>query len=1008
MKKILIIFFSFIIPGVLVAQETFPVNGVADNNHVYDAFTNAIIFVDFQTKLDKATLLIKDGKIVGVGKDIKIPAGTVIHNLNGKFIYPSIIDIYSNYGVPEVKKERKVIPRPQIERESKGAFGWNEAVKPEINAVDLFSNDGKKSDELRKLGFGAVLTSQMDGIARGTGAVVLLGDESENKMIVSGKAAALYSFNKGSSNQDYPSSLMGSIALLRQTYLDARWYKSNSGKEEYNLSLDAFNKAQSIPQIFEVNDWQSLLRADKIGDEFGVQYIIKGGGDEYQRIDAIKNSNAKLIVPLDFPEAYDVEDPYDANLVSYTQLKNWELAPANPALLEKNSIDFVFTSFDLKKKTDYWKNLRDAVENGLSEKTALKSITYNPALFLGLQGQLGSLAEGKIANFIITSDGLFDKKNIIYENWVNGRPYQVNDVNVVNLNGNYNLSVGNKSYSFVIDGEINKPSGTIKINDTTKIKVKVSVSRKLVTLSFDLKDKNGVIRLSGNISQDPLELSGQGQAGNGEWINWNAKYISETSKKDIVEKKKEKQEMGDVIYPFEAFGKKEIPGNAKNVLIKNATIWTNEKEGVLKNADLYLKNGKIEAIGKDLKIEGSNFEVIDGTGKQVTSGIIDEHSHIAISNGVNENAQASTSEVRIGDVINSEDINIYRQLSGGVVASQLLHGSANPIGGQSGIIKLRWGKTPEEMKIKGADGFIKFALGENVKQSNWGSYNTVRFPQTRMGVEQVYVDAFTRAQEYGNEWEKYTSLSKADKLKTDKPRKDLELDALVEILNQQRFITCHSYEQSEINMLMKVAESFHFRINTFTHILEGYKVADKMKEHGAGGSTFSDWWAYKFEVNDAIPYNGAIMHDEGIIVAYNSDDAEMGRRLNQEAAKGVKYGGVSQEEALKFVTLNPAKLLHLDNRMGSIKTGKDADVVVWSGNPLSIYSKVEKTFVDGVKYFDWEEDIKMSEVINKERTRIIQKMISEKKSGTEVKKPAMEKEILYNCETMLNNYMENE
>ncbi|MEZ4980531.1 MAG: amidohydrolase family protein [Saprospiraceae bacterium] len=279
------------------------------------------------------------------------------------------------------------------------------------------------------------------------------------------------------------------------------------------------------------------------------------------------------------------------------------------------------------------------------------------------------------------------------------------------------------------------------------------------------------------------------------------------------------------------------------------------------------------------------------------------------------------------------------------------------------------GKTAEELKIKGADGYIKF-VGENVKQSNWGDNQTIRFPQTRMGVEQVFVDHFTRAKEYG-----------ALKASGKPYRKDLELEALLEIINKKRFITCHSYRQSEINMLMKVAEQFGFTVNTFTHILEGYKVADKMAEHGAGGSTFADWWAYKFEVWEAIPYNGALMHEQGVVVAYNSDDAEMARRLNQEAAKAVKYGNVSEEDAWKFVTLNPAKLLHLDNRMGSIKTGKDADLVLWSDNPLSIEAKALQTYVDGVKYFDREEDKELRQAMASEKNRIIQKMLDTKKKG---------------------------
>ena len=369
----------------------------------------------------------------------------------------------------------------------------------------------------------------------------------------------------------------------------------------------------------------------------------------------------------------------------------------------------------------------------------------------------------------------------------------------------------------------------------------------------------------------------------------------------------------------------------------------------------------------------------------MTAGIVDEHSHIATS-AVNEGAQNSSAEVSIEDVIDPNDINIYRNLSGGTTSIQILHGSANPIGGRSAIIKLKWGENAKNLIYPNSPKFIKFALGENVKQSRY-SYGT-RFPQTRMGVEQVFIDYFTRAKEY--------DVIK----KSGAPyRKDIEMETLAEILNGERFISCHSYVQSEINMLMKVAEKFNFRINTFTHILEGYKVADKMKEHGVGASTFSDWWAYKFEVNDAIPYNAAIMHNAGVTVAINSDDREMSRRLNQEAAKTIKYGGLSELDAWKTVTLNPAKLLHIDDKVGSIKVGKDADVVLWSHHPMSIYAKVEKTIIEGKIFFDREEDIRKRGLIKKEKSNLIDMMLKEKISGGKTQIPVKRKDRNFECDT---------
>ena len=405
------------------------------------------------------------------------------------------------------------------------------------------------------------------------------------------------------------------------------------------------------------------------------------------------------------------------------------------------------------------------------------------------------------ANFLITSGNLFEEGTTIYENWIQGKQYVIADYNQLDVRGDYDLKLGEKDYKIKIKGKISSPEGELIISDTVKTKIKVSVMGSVISLSLkEEKSKTaGLIRLNGNI--DNGEWKGKGQRADGEWISWSANKTGEFTPKD---KKKEEPvpEVGKVYYPNMAYGWEEAP-EVENVLFKNATVWTNESDGNLEGTDVVISNGKITAIGKGLKApEGG--KVIDATGMHLTSGIIDEHSHTTISGGGNESGQAISAEVSIGDIINSETINIYRQLAGGVTCAQILHGSANPIGGQSGLIKFRWGLPPEQLKIQGADGFIKFALGENVKQSNWGDRNTVRYPQSRMGVEQVYYDAFIRAKEYDAAWKKYNRLSKKRKEKTDSPRRDLELDILAEILNKKRFITCHSYEQGEINMLMHV------------------------------------------------------------------------------------------------------------------------------------------------------------------------------------------------------------
>jgi imidazolonepropionase-like amidohydrolase len=978
------------------AQETFPVNGVADARHGYYAFTDATIIKDAGTTLKNGTLIIKDGKITAIGANLSVPKGAVEIKCTGKFIYPSFIDIYADYGTvtPVRQAPYNFFAPAQLESNSKNATGWNQAIKSDADTYKVFTVDDGKAKPLRDAGFGTVLSHVHDGIARGTGTLATLANEKENLVILKEKASAHYSFNKGSSTQSYPNSMMGMIALLRQTYLDAQWFKNKPAKEGVNLSLEAWNNNQYLPQIFEASDKWNDLRADRIGDEFGVQYIIKAGDNEYQRIKDIAATKATFIVPVNYPQAQDVEDPNDARFVSLSDLKHWEMAPTNPGAFEKNNIPFCLTTADLKDVKTFFANLRQAFTYGLTESAALNALTKTPATVLGVYDQVGSLDAGKWANFLITSGPVFNEKTTIYQNWIQGSKYSVKDDSWKDPRGSYKLVMNTNAgqVNYTLDFKSNKEASIIGKDTVTS---KFYYDGRQVRINFAPERKGlATYRLSGINNNDTWTGFGVDTAGNS--FTWVATYGKASTKTDSAAKPKRTGPIGNVIYPFEPFGWEEAQApKQETILIKNATVWTNEKEGVLQNADVLIKNGKIAAVGKNLSDAAAR--VIDGTGKHVTPGIIDEHSHIAAAS-INEGGQSVTSEVRIADNLNPDDINIYRQLSGGVTTSHILHGSANVIGGQTQLIKLRWGADDEGLKFKGADGFIKFALGENVKRSPasiGNRSNNNRYPDTRMGVEQVLVDAFTRAKDYQKEWKEYESNK--NKKGVTAPRRDLELDALVEILNNKRFITCHSYVQSEINSAIEVADRMGYKVNTFTHILEGYKVADKMKAHGSNASTFSDWWAYKMEVQDAIPYNAAIMQRVGLNVAINSDDAEMARRLNQEAGKIVKYGGVTEEEALKMVTLNPAKMLHVDSRVGSLKAGKDGDVVLWSDNPLSIYAKALYTIVDGTIYFDRDKDAEMQKIVDADRNRIIRKMVAEKRSGAPVQPAQPTYRIMQTC-----------
>jgi imidazolonepropionase-like amidohydrolase len=973
----------------LFAQDYFPENsGVKEKKSVYTAFTNATIYVTPQKKVENGTLLIKDGKIVAVGKSVKLPENTVIIDASNNFIYPSFIETYSNFGIEKPKSSFNRRQAPQYEA-SRSGYYWNDHIMPENNALEKFKFESKEAEKYRKAGFGVVNTHIPDGIARGTGTLLSLIDEdANNSRVLTDNSGLFFSFKKSAlSKQMYPTSLMGAMALLRQFFYDSQWYEKGLS-ETKDLSIEAYLKNKNKTHFFEAGNKYNDLRADKIGDLFGKNMVLIGGGDEYELIDNIKNTNATFVIPVNFPEAYDVSDPFATKFLTIEEMRDWNQAPSNLKVLSDNQVPFAITTYKLEDPSAIKSKLLKAIDYGFDATKALEALTTIPAQILGVSEKIGTLENGKLANFLISSGPIFDKETVLFENWVQGEKHIINPMVTNDIRGNYTLKLANgEQFTLEISGKPYKPEAKVK-RDTIIFPSTFKYEDNWMLLSFKNTETDINYQASALLGKNQ-SFSGKALISNGDETRFTATYVSPFTANENEKEKAEKEtpEILPITYPNIGFGYLEKP-KSETLLFKNATVWTSEDQGVLKNTDVLVKNGKIEKIGKNLSLKGA--KIIDATGKHLTAGIIDEHSHIA-AESINEAGHNSTAEVRISDVLNPEDISIYRSLAGGVTSAQILHGSANPIGGRSAIIKLRWGSDPEGMLNKKAKKFIKFALGENVKQSNWGDNATTRFPQTRMGVEQVYVNYFNRAKAYLKEKESGKTY-----------RYDEELETLAEILQGKRFISCHSYVQSEITMLMRVAEKFGFRVNTFTHILEGYKVADKMKKHGVGASTFADWWAYKYEVNDAIPYNAAILTQMGITTAINSDDDEMQRRLNQEAAKTVKYGGMSEEEAWKMVTINPAKLLHIDDSTGSIKEGKDADLVLWNNNPLSIYAKAEKTIIDGTVYFDIEKDKMLRDHLKRERNKLIQLLAKEKQGGGKTQKPRKKEHRHVTCETLDN------
>jgi imidazolonepropionase-like amidohydrolase len=986
---------SFVLAVSSSAQvSTVPKQGIRENDPRVHALTNARIVAAPGKTIEKGTVLIRDGIIVEAGPNVKVPAEARVWDLAGKTIYAGFIDAYSRLDLPETLKPEP--PRPdtdaddpnakpkEVPRENpKGMRSWNPRVTPERRAADYLNLDKKATKALRDLGFSSALVVPARGVFHGSSALINLQEADVDTMIVAPVVAQHIGFDFDRDGRDgdrgYPNSLMGSIALIRQSFLDASWYQAaqdayrkNPGtteRPETNASLAALaEQMQRNPAVFEAEDELDLLRALRIADEFKLKPILFGNGYEYRVRKALAEKKPAIILPLDFPKPPEIERPENALEVELDELQHWDRAPSNPARLAEAGIPFAFTTEKLEKpEKDFWSRLRLAVRRGLSKDAALAALTTTPAEMFGVADRLGSIAPGRIANLVVASGDLFGDDARVLTTWVDGHYYDTDQAREHDVRGTWEIVAEGKTLPLVIEGKLEKPDAKLSGEKAT---VSVKDDTLLVIAPAKLFDKGeGSIRLTGQISGETI--AGSGDAPGLTTVRWSAKRtaaFTPTKKPDEKPSPLDKPLDFPETYPAGAFGRTGPPDQPKAVLIQGATIWTSGPQATLQNADLLVTGGKISAVGPGLKAPGGAM-VVDGKGMHVTPGIIDCHSHTAISRGVNESSHAVTCEVRIGDVIDPTDIGLYRELAGGVTTANVLHGSANPMGGQNQVIKFRWGASAEELKFADAMPGVKFALGENVKQSNWGERFKTRYPQSRMGVEQIMRDRFKAAQEYEAALKKKSSLP---------VRRDLQLEAISEILGGKRIIHCHSYRQDEILAFLNVAREFKIKGITLHHILEGYKVADVMAKDDVGGSTFADWWGYKFEVYDAIPDNAAMMNGQNVLTSVNSDSADLARRLNTEAAKSTKYGGMSPEDALKLVTINSAKQLRIDAKTGSLENGKDADFVIWTGNPLSNYARVQQTWIDGRKYFDRAEDAEARKSFAAQREALVQKALVER------------------------------
>jgi imidazolonepropionase-like amidohydrolase len=973
-------------PVVPAQQSTLPADGIRDATPRLVALTNARIVIAPGQVVERGTVVIRDGVVEAAGANVRPPAGASAHDLGGLSVFAGFIEPAAVFGVPAGMRAGAITGTPgqgplQQQLDQPGARHWSKRVRPELSVAETLDLKADEAKALRELGFTAALAAPAAGIFRGQSALLALREGGQAKDILLAERVAQhlgYEF-AGWGTGEYPTSLMGAMALIRQTLIDAAWQRDmlawtarhpRAERPEANLALSALAPVLAGDQrvIFELNDELDLGRSAGLAAEFGLRAAYLGTGHEYRLLDQARRAGATLILPLDFPEAPAVDDPAVALSTGLAELSHWEQAPANPARLAAAGVPIALTTRGLREPgRQFWPRLRRAVAAGLDEAQALAALTVRPAALLGMEGRLGRVAPGHLAHLLVADGDLFlSEEGSIYQVWIDGVRHELKPLAQADPRGGWTLVFHgiDGPAALEIAGTLERPEAKF---GQEAVPMRREGERWLLQPAASMFGL-GEGRLAMRAELREGRLGGDLLLADGRLLPWQGER-SDGPPAPAERKRVEPLTMPDFAqYPAGEFGLARIPEQPEAVLVRGATLWTLDQAGIIEDGELLIRRGRIAAVGRGLRAPADAL-VIDAAGRHLTPGIIDAHSHTAIARGVNEGSHAVTTEVRIGDVIDATDVNLYRQLAGGVTAANLLHGSANPMGGQNAVIKLRWGSDPAGLLFAGAPAGVKFALGENVKQSNWGDGFRTRYPQSRMGVEQIMLDTFTAARAYGEA---------AARRGGPPHRRDLRLEAVLEILQGRRLVHIHSYVQSEILMFARLSEQLGFPVATFQHILEGYKVADELARIGAGASGFSDWWGYKMEVYDAIPHNSALMARAGVLTSVNSDSNEHARRLNTEAAKAVRYGGMDEVEALKLVTLNPALQLGVGDRVGRLREGLDADFVIWSAHPLSGYARAEQTWIEGRRFFDLDTDRALRARDAAERERLLQKALAER------------------------------
>jgi len=991
-----LLLFSSAPPAAATPQDA-PLRGPRKEVPRWHALVHATVIPEPGVRLEDATIVLRNGVIESVEVGAAPPEGARVWDYTGLVVHAGFIE-------PHLEVEAN-----DVDPDVAGRHWHTTMVVPERSALDGDGVSERDAERLRELGFTAALLVPDEGVLRGRAGVVALGDGGDESTAAATEVIAAdvfdaMSFDRAGWGQEgalrYPTSEMGAIALARQAFLDAdrrrqvldAAARAPEGSEppQPALALDALAGSER-PLYFIARNELQVLRAARLAVEVGRPMVAAGTGTELRRLSAVADAGVPIVLPLAFPDAPDVSTIAEQEDLSLRELAGWEQAPTNPRRLVEAGVEIALTTAN---SDDFMANLRAAFEHGLGERDALAALTTTPARLLGVDGRLGRVAPGMLAHLVVREGEPFAEDGKVRDVWVGGQRHRINRPSLPSIAGTYEAPAGalglgpDAPVSVVVEG---RKKVTFRVGDAEvkAEKVKFGPRHAHFHMRGEALGAPGVLSASllfegesvhGSLmAPDGTSRFFSATLGEEEPVIDEADDGDDAASEEVDASEDEEIDVPEALpLPFGAFGGSGLPAQ-EDVFLHSATVWTAGPEGVIEDATIVVKDGVIRYVGPaDGAPAPDDFaRVIDASGLHVTPGLIDCHSHTGISGGVNEVGRRVTSEVRIADVIDPDDISFYHQLAGGLTAANQLHGSANAIGGQNSVVKLRWGAAhPDDLRLAGAKPGIKFALGENPKRVAAGSSSPDEYPQTRMGVEALIRDRLMAGRDYLAEHERYAKLGPWERKRTAPPRRDLELEAMAEIVAGERLIHCHSYRQDEILMLARIAQEFGFKIGTFQHVLEGYKVADAVRDSALGASTFSDWWAYKFEVVDAIPHNAALMTNVGANVSINSDSDEHARRLNTEAAKAMKYGGLEPHEALKLVTINPAIQLGVADRVGSIEPGKDADLAIWSGDPLSYRSRCLSTWIDGREVYSDARDRQLAEAAEAERQRIIQKLLA--------------------------------